>query len=528
MSHERLPMLLVAWNEMLLNGEVDEPTETELQDQKWALGQAALLTSVSEEQVELARQIIIDCQVVQLIQRWSDAKDAGESINPAEGVTDPEILKRLKIRIQNARKRNQRVHDVVVTRSPHDAKIEWAMQHFADHPTYAIEEPLGAGGMGTVLKARQRGVGDRVVALKVIDSQNNRLEALRFQREIEILAQPPSHPNVVPVYDCGEWNKQPFYTMEPIPGGRTLNHLPFDRLDTSPSLWCRMIAGLVACAAEGVDHAHVHKAVHRDLKPANFLLAVLDPREQTNDDPINRAIEFGNRVKLHDHFIVFQGFELRPMLSDFGLASIDDHHSIRTNPIETIGTFGYIAPELWSAYVLGHKCLPPSTRADVFSLGIMLFKLSFGYHPHRDAIHELNSVKGLPKIRWPKSADADYKIIIKKCLEEDPDNRYKSVRELSNDLRSWFAGEPIVARPPRFWEQQWRTIKKRKLLTGVYMLTVVTAVMAIWQWQVATFERDAKDGAIAEANFRRELADHATQERTIQYERAEKPLNDQR
>src|SRR5262249_28074823 len=130
---------------------------------------------------------------------------------------------------------------------------------------YAIEKELGRGGMGVVYQARQLSL-NRTVALKMIKQADlaNAEERLRFLREAEALAK-LEHPNIVRVYEVGEWEGKPFFSMEYVAGGS------LDRRLKNCPLAEREAAALVEMLARAMHAAHEAGIVHRDLKPANVL-----------------------------------------------------------------------------------------------------------------------------------------------------------------------------------------------------------------------------------------------------------------
>src|SRR5262249_21640603 len=133
-------------------------------------------------------------------------------------------------------------------------------------PGYEILGELGRGGMGVVYKARQV-KANRVVALKMILSgaHAGAAELKRFQVEAEAIAR-LQHPNIVQVFEVGEHNGKPFFSLEFCAAGSLEK-----KLDGTP-LPPKEAAALVETLARAVHHAHQAGLIHRDLKPANILL----------------------------------------------------------------------------------------------------------------------------------------------------------------------------------------------------------------------------------------------------------------
>ena len=171
-------------------------------------------------------------------------------------------------------------------------------------PGYEMLGELGRGGMGVVYKARQTRL-DRVVALKMILAGGHAGEAdlARFQTEAEAIAR-LQHPNIVQIYEVGEHDGLPFFSLEFCAGGW------LDRKLAGTPLPPQEAAGLVETLARAVHAAHQQKVIHRDLKPANVLL--------TEDGT--------------------------PKITDFGLAKkLDEAGQTQTG--EVMGTPSYMAPE---------------------------------------------------------------------------------------------------------------------------------------------------------------------------------------
>src|SRR5258708_1477827 len=241
-------------------------------------------------------------------------------------------------------------------------------------------------------------------------------EALeRFRREAEAAAS-LDHPNVVRVYEGGEGEDGLLlFSMKYETGGSLQKDEP--ALRSEP----RECVRLTAKVARAVQYAHEHKVLHRDLKPGNILL---DGRGE-------------------------------PFVTDFGLAKWLDTSTDLTRTLAIFGTPGYIAPE--QAKGPAAKLTP---AADVYSLGAILFDLFTGRPPflgdHALAVIQQPSEK--PARKRPSTAptrDRDLETIPARCLEREPQARYRSAGDLAIDLDRWREGRPIIARrvspPMRAW-----------------------------------------------------------------------------
>lgn len=206
---------------------------------------------------------------------------------------------------------------------------------------YEIVDELGRGAMGSVFKARDPAVG-RIVALKTIHStalegaqaQEYRARFNREARASGVLA----HPGIVPVFDVGEHDGAPFLVMEFV-DGRTLADVI--KKGERYTLDCACEIGQQL--AEALGYAHRQGVIHRDIKPANILMT-------------SRAV-YGSE---------------RPRITDFGIAKLMASEITTTG--QMLGTPSFMPPEQFTG-------APIDGRADLFSLGVILYSLATGEQP---------------------------------------------------------------------------------------------------------------------------------------------------
>ncbi len=271
---------------------------------------------------------------------------------------------------------------------------------------YELLEELGRGGMGVVYKARQKSLG-RLVALKVIlrGELASATDRERFRKEAEAAAK-LDHPGIVPVYETGEHEGQPYFTMKYVEGQ------PLARLVSAGPLPPRDAARHVLAVARAVHHAHQLGILHRDLKPSNV---IIDRDGQAH-------------------------------VTDFGLAKSVTPGASLTESGLVLGTPSYMAPEQAAGNRGGL-----SWASDVYSLGAMLYHLLTGRPPFQAAspvdtrllVLEQDPVP--PRLLNPK-VDRELEIICLKCLQKPPDLRYATAAELADDLQAFLQDEPISAR----------------------------------------------------------------------------------
>src|SRR5882724_1211756 len=304
---------------------------------------------------------------------------------------------------------------------------------------YEILEEIGRGGMGVIYRARQRH-SRRIVALKRMVSYHadSRETLERFRREAEAAAS-LDHPNILPIYEVGQAEDGlPFFSMKYASGGSLQKAEP--ALRNEPHECVR----LTAKVARAVQYAHEHGVLHRDLKPGNILL---DGRGE-------------------------------PFVTDFGLAKWLDTTTDLTRSLAIFGTPGYIAPE--QAKGPAAKLTPV---ADVYSLGAILFDLFTGRPPflgeHALAVIQQATERPAPKLRSvAPTLDRDLETICARCLEREPQARYRSAADLAIDLERWLEGRPIIARRVSPAVRSWRWLKRNPKLAAATAAAVGSAMAA--------------------------------------------------
>ncbi|MCY3022114.1 MAG: protein kinase, partial [Planctomycetota bacterium] len=309
----------------------------------------------------------------------------------------------------------------------------------ASVPGYEILEELGRGGMGVVYKARHIGL-NRTVALKMIlSAEHAGKEAVaRFRAEAEAVAQ-LKHPNIIQVYDIGEQDGRPYFSMEFVEGGSLQSRIGGQ---PQPPKWCAEIAEKLALA---MHVAHAQGIIHRDLKPANVLLT-------TQGDP---------------------------KIMDFGLAKRVESGEALTQSGAVMGTPQYMAPEQASGEA--RRVGPP---ADVYALGAILYAMLTGRPPFSadtalGVLRKVLSDEPTPPTTLHGRIPPDLETICLKCLRKEPQRRYASAQELAADLRRFLNHEPIVARPTGTWERAAKWARRRPAaaaLVGVSALALVALV----------------------------------------------------
>ncbi|HEU5054984.1 MAG TPA: serine/threonine-protein kinase, partial [Kofleriaceae bacterium] len=287
-----------------------------------------------------------------------------------------------------------------------------------DTGRYELSGVHARGGLGRIVKARDHRL-HRTVAIKELLQRTPSTEA-RFVREALITAR-LEHPGIVPVHEAGRWpSGDPYYSMKLV-SGRTLKEL----IQTSPTLEARLaLVPHVLAVAEAIAYAHSQRIIHRDIKPANVIVG-----------------DFGETV------VVDWGLakDLSGQLPEVGGGEVAAPAAPGTTAVGNImGTPSYMSPEQARGEELDQ-------RADVYSLGAMLYEVLVGEPPHTgdNAVQILDSaLAGLPPPieRYQPHAPPDLVAIAKKAMARSREARYPTAVELAEDIRRFQTGQLVTAR----------------------------------------------------------------------------------
>lgn len=257
---------------------------------------------------------------------------------------------------------------------------------------YRIISRIGAGGMGEVYLAEDTKL-NRKVALKFmpVHMAGNADMRARFTREAQAAAK-LDHPNIVPVFEVGEYQGRPYFAMAHIEGKSLREVIREGKLGIDDAV------DLTMQILEGLQEAHEAGIVHRDIKPGNI---IIDSKG-------------------------------RPRLVDFGLATVSGEEKL-TKTGSTLGTVGYMSPE----QVEGKKC---DSRSDLFSVGVILYEMLTGHRPFEgdnDAaiVRAITDSTPEPVARYKSGTTGEIQQIIDKALSKDPSIRYQTASGMLADLR---------------------------------------------------------------------------------------------
>lgn len=405
---------------------------------------------------------------------WIDIKDTLQEILETDAAKRAAMLARLPEDVRVEIESLLAYEAAVETWDPRPA-IELSREFFEDDEPatatgqtfgiYTVTRELGGGGMGTVYEARRSdGKFEQKVALKALRREiNNERVRLFFKRESEIQAR-LEHPSIARLLDVGTTEDGiPFFAMEYVEGE------PIDRFceRKAPSLVARL--KLFARVCQAVSHAHKNLIIHRDLKPSNIFV---------ND--------FGE-----------------PKLLDFGISKLLDPDEEAAADL-SITALGAMTPEYASPEQIRGE--PISTATDIYSLGMVLFKVLTGSLPSEVKSGKpdhvlLPVIEGRPvsppsavKVRRESGIDAqalkgDLDNIVLKALSNEPELRYETVEQFAADIWRYIDGVPVSARPATLLYRTGKFFRRNKLTVAAGALILISLIggtaIALWQARTA-------------------------------------------
>jgi tetratricopeptide (TPR) repeat protein len=313
---------------------------------------------------------------------------------------------------------------------------------------YEIVGSVGAGGMGSVYRARDTRLG-RLVAIKLVSDElaADRVASERLAREARLTSL-LNHPNIVTVHDIGAAEDgRPFIVMELVAGQSLLAALQGERMKPARAL------EIASQVAEGLATAHAAGIVHRDLKPSNIVLTT---------DGRAKIVDFG-------------------VGKTTSSAPSGDEPTFRadnlTDTFAVVGTAGYMAPEQVAAR-------PIDFRADQFALGAIIYEMIGGRRAFKRAtpVQTMAAIVDAdpePLAELCPDAPLELVRIVERCLAKDPADRYASTEDLARDLRdlrgtsgSRASGSSLARGRP--------TRRRRRWVAGLVVLLAVAVGLTLY------------------------------------------------
>lgn len=359
-------------------------------------------------------------------------------------------------------------------------------ERFPEIEGYRIQRIIGRGGMGVVYKAIQEKL-NRPVALKLLPAVMSSAHPeliTRFRREAAAAAK-LHHTNIIPIYDFGESQDGYYYAMELI-DGQSLSVLiqrlsaagaphisqtmvaallheggleeavrdaavdrdgstavfPSSSTGGKERAYYRQVARWTADVAEALHYAHIRGMIHRDVKPSNLMLCT----------------------------------DGRMMILDFGLVKTTGDQSV-TATGSLVGSYRYMSPEQ-----VGAKRIHVDARSDVYSLGATLYELlafqpAFGSLDQSDLLSEILFKEPTPPRKIVPSVPTDLQTICLKAMEKSPGERYRTAKEMADDLGRYLQDMSIVARPQGLARRTIKLVRRRRVETiAIVSLVLIAAV----------------------------------------------------
>lgn len=337
---------------------------------------------------------------------------------------------------------------------------------FPSIPGFKLSKSIGSGASGKVFLATQLTTNSNV-AIKVAMQYLNDSQLNRFLHESQLLKK-LSHPNIAKIISSGiiKDDDLPYIAMEYVEG------INIHQYCLQNNLKFNQIIDLFKQTLDAIQFAHNKGIVHRDIKPDNILV--------TQD----------GTVKLLDFGIAFTTQDSTRQLTQL------------TKTGEIVGTLAYMSPE----QVSGQDSI--DTRADVYSLGVVLYQLLSNTLPHKLDANQIFSaisqiIEDLPKNlkTQNQNIDSDLVAIVHHAIDKNPDKRYQSPREFKQDLQNWLNGDAIGVKHNTLWHSIKHISRKHKALVSGTLLAVMGLVTGlVFAVSFALKEQDARK--IAESNAR--------------------------
>jgi eukaryotic-like serine/threonine-protein kinase len=361
--------------------------------------------------------------------------------------------------------------------------------------SYEILSLIGSGGMGDVYLARDRRL-QRQVALKIVrrslyDSDLTR----RFQREEQILAS-LNHPNIARLYGGAVTAERvPYFVMEYVDGTRLDDYCKENQLSIRERLALfRKVCGAVA-------YAHQHLVIHRDIKPGNIRVTA----------------------------------EGEPMLLDFGIAKLLDP-ATSLGGEQTVTAAGAMTPEYASPEQVRGEAM--ATTSDVYSLGVVLYKLLTGKNPYRTKTNRPEDLTRaiteqeptLPSVALRRSDSTHHSLvhddsrllrgdldnIVLKAMRKEPHRRYESAAQFSEDIRRHLVGLPVIARKDTWGYRSAKFVRRNRIAVGAGALVLIAllggVVTTAWE---ARATRQEKTRAESINSFLERLLNYSNPQVTV-------------